>query len=168
VLTTPNGEIFAVSKNVTKFCRNFNFFWVVTLWFLVESYQRLGGCSAYHIYGKLLTALLIFLKMEAACVVEPPVYFYQTVGYPILEGGRPRSHSDEILRCRQLHGRLYSRHVRWAILKYPPAKVPCAIAGLLALGSPLITAETVCCNIKERCSLTRVFFVCETNKELFK
>jgi len=77
------------------------------LWFLVESYQRLGGRSAYHIYGKLLTALLIVLKMEAAHVLEPLVYFYQTVGYPILEWGRPRIWSDEKLRCRQLHGRLF-------------------------------------------------------------
>jgi hypothetical protein len=85
--------------------------------------------------------------MEAARVLEPPVYFYQTVGYPILEGGRPRSQGDEKLRCRELHGRLYSCHVRRAIWKYEPAKVPSAVAGLLALYSTLITIETVWCNM---------------------
>jgi len=98
------------------------FFLDVTLWSLVEGYQSWVDVVLNHMYGKRLTALLIVLKMEAARVPEPPIYFYQTVGYPILEGGRPLSQSDEILRCRQLLGRLYFCHVRWAILNVNPPK----------------------------------------------
>lgn len=67
------------------------FFLDVAVWFLVESYQSWVDVVLNHIYGKLLTALLIVLKMEAARVLEPPIYFYQRVRYPILEGGRPRT-----------------------------------------------------------------------------
>jgi hypothetical protein len=53
-------------------------FWDVTLWFLAESYQRLCGRNACHIYGKLLSALLIVLKMETVRFPEPLLYLIRS------------------------------------------------------------------------------------------